>query len=481
MSTDDTSNVALELHDITKRFGSVVALENVSLQIKRGRIKALLGENGAGKTTLMRVAFGMIQPDAGWISVNGARTKLPSPSRAIAAGIGMVHQQFSLIPAMTVVENVALGGTGRFSREEIASTLSDISSRTGLVLDPFAKVAHLSNADRQKLEIIRALAHKASVLILDEPTAVLTPGDVTELFKQLKSFAHHGGAVVLITHKLSDAREHADDVTVLRRGRLVLNEEMSATTDESLAAAMLGSSRDFSTPQRKSIPSVSTTVVSVRSVVLADNPRRSPVSLEIGRGEIVGIAALDGAATSLLRAIANRVKPLSGTIELPERIGFVPENRKDEALIADFSLAENLALADASSRSGVMDWNAIADETTEVIRAFDVRTPGNEVSPAKLSGGNQQRFVLGRELRGRPALLVLENPTQGLDLNAAHFVHEQLGEARDNGAAVVFYSSDLDELADLSDRVLVVSRAGVISVPPDRDNIGRALLGTDGS
>jgi len=258
---------------------------------------------------------------------------------------------------------------------------------------------------------------------------VLAPGDVTELFKQLKSFAHHGGAVVLITHKLSDAREHADDVTVLRRGRLVLNEEMSATTDESLAAAMLGSSRDFSTPQRKSIPSVSTTVVSVRSVVLADNPRRSPVSLEIGRGEIVGIAALDGAATSLLRAIANRVKPLSGTIELPERIGFVPENRKDEALIADFSLAENLALADASSRSGVMDWNAIADETTEVIRAFDVRTPGNEVSAAKLSGGNQQRFVLGRELRGRPALLVLENPTQGLDLNAAHFVHEQLGEA----------------------------------------------------
>jgi len=480
LTPDDTPRIAIELHDITKRFGSVVAVENVSLQIRAGRIKALLGENGAGKTTLMRIAFGMIQPDAGWISVNGERMKLPSPSRAIAAGIGMVHQQFSLIPAMTVVENIALGGTGRFSAGEVANTLTDISRRTGLELDPFATVADLSNADRQKLEIIRALAHKASVLILDEPTAVLTPGDVAELFRQLKSFAQAGGAVVLITHKLADAREHADDVTVLRRGRLVLNDEMSATTDESLAAAMLGASRDLSVAQHRSAPAAAGSVVSMQSVILGDGPRRRPVSLEIDRGKIVGVAALDGAATTLLRTIANRVKPLSGTITLPERIGFVPENRKDEALIADFSLAENLALGDASALRGVMDWKALADETAEVIHAFDVRTTGVDVSPAKLSGGNQQRFVLGRELRGNPPLLVLENPTQGLDLNAAHFVHERLREARDNGAAVVFYSSDLDELADLSDRVLVISRESVISVSADRDSIGRALLGADG-
>jgi simple sugar transport system ATP-binding protein len=204
------------------------------------------------------------------------------------------------------------------------------------------------------------------------------------------------------------------------------------------------------------------------------------VSLEIEQGEIVGVAALDGAATTLLQTIANRLKPLAGTVTLPERIGFVPENRKDEALIADFSLTENLALGDASSLHGVMDWKALADETAEVIHAFDVRTTSVDVSPAKLSGGNQQRFVLGRELRGNPPLLVLENPTQGLDLNAAHFVHERLRKARDNGAAVVFYSSDLDELADLSDRVIVVSRESVISVPADRDSIGRALLGAYG-
>lgn len=481
MSPDDTSNVALELHEITKRFTGVVALENVSLQVRRGRITALLGENGAGKTTLMRIAFGMIQPDAGWISVSGTRTQLPSPSRAIAAGIGMVHQQFSLIPAMTVVENIALGGTGRFSADEVARTLSDISSHTGLELDPFAKVADLSNADRQKLEIMRALTHKASVLILDEPTAALTPGDVTELFRQLKTFARNGGAVVLITHKLADAREHADDVTVLRRGRLVLSDEMSTTTEASLAEAMLGSSPDLSAPQRQATPATTTSVVSMSGVVLGDNPRRQALNLEISRGEIVGIAALDGTATLLLRVIANRAKPLSGEIELPERIGFVPENRKDEALIPDFSLVENLALGDLSSRRGVMDWSAIADDTGEVIRSFDVRTPGVQASPSKLSGGNQQRFVLGRELRGNPPLLVLENPTQGLDLNATHFVHERLREARDNGAAVVFYSSDLDELADLSDRVLVVSRDVLTSVSPDRDSIGRALLGTDGS
>jgi simple sugar transport system ATP-binding protein len=481
LTSGSATDNALELHDITKRFGSVVALDNVSLSVRRGRITALLGENGAGKTTLMRIAFGMIQPDAGSITISGVRTKLASPSDAIAAGIGMVHQQFSLIPAMTVAENVALGGHGKYSAAQIGSILSDIAGRTGLKLDPRLLVRDLGSADRQKLEIIRTLAHNAKLMILDEPTAVLTSKDVDELFKQLKTFASEGGAVVLITHKLTDAHEHADDVTVLRRGQVVLNARMTETTTDSLAEAMLGESLSAESMKTRQASASSSVVASMKAAVLRDNPRRSPIDLEVKTSEILGVAALDGTARSLLRTLANRESLLSGSVQLPLRIGFVPENRKDEALITDFSLSENLALANAGSRQGVMDWKAIRENADRIISEFDVRTTGAEVSASQLSGGNQQRFVLGRELRDNPPLLVMENPTQGLDVNAAGFVHQRLRQARDDGSAVVFYSSDLEELADLADRVLVVTQSGVATVPPDRDTIGNALLGTDGS
>ena len=482
MSADTARDTVLELHGITKQFGSVVALDKVSLSVRRGRITALLGENGAGKTTLMRIAFGMIQPDAGWISIDGNRRRLVSPSDAIAAGIGMVHQQFSLVPVMTVAENVALGGKGKLSIAQIVATLNRIAHETGLELDPLARVEELGSADRQKLEIIRTLAHDAKIMILDEPTAVLTPKDVSDLFRQLKTFAASGGAVVLITHKLADARAHADDVTVLRRGHVVLSTRMSETTEDSLAIAMLGGSsetrKSTGSSQQGETPQ---SVASLAAVVLPDTIARPPLDLEIKGGEILGIAALDGAARPLLRVLAGRTSPLSGRASLPSRIGFVPENRKDEALIAEFSLTENIVLADAGSRRGLLSWNSFRQDAWDVIEEFDVRTPDIEALPSQLSGGNQQRFVLGRELHNDPPLVVLENPTQGLDLNATEFIHERLREARNDGAAVVFYSSDLEELADLADRVLVVSRSSVISVSPDRDHIGRALLGTNGS
>ncbi len=482
MSEDAARDTVLELHEITKQFGSVVALDKVSLNVRRGRITALLGENGAGKTTLMRIAFGMIQPDSGWISVHSTRQRLASPSDAIAAGIGMVHQQFSLVPVMTVSENVALGGRGKLSTAKVVGTLKRIALDTGLELDPSAKVEDLGSADRQKLEIIRTLAHDAKIMILDEPTAVLTPKDVTDLFKQLRTFAASGGAVVLITHKLADARAHADDVTVLRRGKVVLSAHMSETTEDSLAEAMLGGlSRAAASTKERQTDGTGDSVASLSQVVLPDTIARPPVNLEIKAGEILGIAALDGAARPLMRVLAGRLAGMSGHVTLPSRIGFVPENRKDEALIQDFSLPENLVLADAGSHRGLLSWNSFREETREVIDGFDVRTPDIEASPSQLSGGNQQRFVLGRELRNSPPLIVLENPTQGLDLNATEFIHERLRKARNDGSAVVFYSSDLDELADLSDRVLIVSRSGVTSVAPDREDIGRALLGTSGS
>ena len=468
---------ALELKEITKRFGDFVALQDVSLRVPRGRITALLGENGAGKTTLMRSAFGAIQPDKGSIEINGRSTQLRSPSDAIAAGIGMVHQQFSLIPAMTVAENVALGGKGRYSFDQIAARLSDVAARTGLSIDPRARVAELGSAERQRLEIIRTFAHDASVLILDEPTAVLTARDTEELFKQLKGFAASGGAVVLITHKLADALEHADDVTVLRRGQVVLTAVMDDVTKPGLAAAMIGKVAE-SSAREDAVSKVKAEAVA--NLTDAMIPGRRPiehVSIAICGGEIVGVAALNNAAGPLLRVLSGRQPITSGTLRIPDEVAFIPENRNEEALIGDFDLSENLALGGASRRKGVIDWNAISHRAAEVISLFDVRTSGVSASPRELSGGNQQRFVLGRELSNNPALLILENPTQGLDVRAAGFVHDRIRKARDEGSAVVFYSSDLDELAEIADRVLVVSPQGMTSVAADKQSIGNALLG----
>ena len=474
-------NAPLALHDITKKFGSITALEDVSLSVNSGKITALLGENGAGKTTLMRIAFGMIPPDSGSITVDGRRARFNSPADAIAAGIGMVHQQFSLIPAMTVAENVALGGRGRFSLEQTSNRLAEIARSTGLELDPRVRVAALSSAERQKLEIIRTLAHRAKVMILDEPTAVLTSKDTAELFNQLKTFTASGGAVVLITHKLRDALEHADEVTVLRRGHVVLSSSMSIATETSLVTAMLGSTPAASLSNKPTPVTTTSILASLEHVLVPEKRSAEPieVSLEIMAGEVLGLAALDGAAAPLLRILARRIIASSGTVALPDKIGFVPENRREEALISDFSLVENVALAGAGLRTGRLDWREIQTDTQSVISAFDVRVPDIDTSPDKLSGGNQQRFVLGRELREAPSLLVLENPTQGLDVNAAAFVHEQMRQARSDGASIVFYSSDLDELAELSDRVLVISGRRVVHVAADRDVIGRALLSSE--
>ena len=462
------SETPLALNDITRRFANTVALDSVSLAIHKGKITALLGENGAGKTTLMRIAFGMLQPDSGSISVDDRTVRFSSPADAIAAGIGMVHQQFSLIPAMTVAENVALTGRGRYSLVATKQRLSEIAGKTGLRLNPDAYVADLGSADRQKLEILRTLAHRARVLILDEPTAVLTARDTVELFAQLKAFAHDGGAVVLITHKLADAIEHADEVTVLRRGRSVLTAPMGTVDEPMLIEAMLGAA-----PPRPTLTAATNDLS--RVVASLDHAN---ISLEVRSGEIVGVAALDNAATPILRMLSRRRKVSGSAAVLPAKVGFVPENRRDEALIEDFNLTENVALAGAGNRSGTIDWTGVNDQAEEIISRFNVVASGPSASPNSLSGGNQQRFVLGRELIDDPDLIVLENPTQGLDVNAAAFVHSQLRQARDRGAGVIFYSSDLDELIAVSDRVIVVTADGVQSVSPDKNEIGQALLGT---
>ncbi|HEX2723327.1 MAG TPA: ATP-binding cassette domain-containing protein [Gemmatimonadaceae bacterium] len=469
-SAADPSQAALEVRAITKHFGKTVALDGVTLSVRRGSIHALLGENGAGKTTLMRIAFGMISPDAGVIFRNGKAVEFRSPADAIQARIGMVHQQFSLIPAMTVVENVALGGCGIYRPGAIAEQIRQISRATGLALNPYASVADLTGAERQKLEIIRTLAHDAEILILDEPTAVLTDHDTRELFAQLRRFADTGGSVVLITHKLDDALEHANDVSVLHRGRLVFNGPVTGLTRDALMTAMVGSTptafrskggQPLDADQTR--PNVSMTV------------RLFETDIEIRGGEILGVAALEGAAATFLRSLAGRVIT-TPAVNPPRNVGFVPENRLDEALIPAMTLVENVALKNAGERRGLIDWSDMESLTEEIIRDFDVRADGPHANAENLSGGNQQRFVLGRELSGSPPMLILENPTQGLDINAAATVHEGIRAARGAGTAVVFYSSDLDELALVADRVIVIGRQSIMTSAPDRDQIGRFLL-----
>ena len=471
----------LELRSISKRFGAVVALDDMSLSVKRGSIHALLGENGAGKTTLMRIAFGMIRPDVGSIAIENRAVRLSSPADAIAAGVGMVHQQFSLVPAMSVAENVALGGKGRFRPESIAGKIDEIGKSTGLALDPSVRVADLGTAERQKLEIVRTLAHDARILILDEPTAVLTPRDIGELFAQLRSFASSGGTVVLITHKLRDALRNADHVTVLRRGHVVLDAPISELTEESLTSAMLGAAPSTDGTEKPAAAAHGHTVAALVDVII-DNKRKlatPPFNLEVLSGQILGIAALEGAAGSILRVLAGRIVPFRGSVTLPASIGFVPENRQDEAIIPGFTLIENFALRSSGSRKGLVSWSDMRQKTTEVIRDFDVRASGPESSVRNLSGGNQQRFVLGRELEDDPPLLILENPTHGLDVNATIAIHSRLRQAAARGTSVVFYSSDLDELAEISDRVLVVGSSGHSFAEPDREAIGRLLLEAD--
>lgn len=475
------TSYGLALHEVSKRFERVVALDGASLAVRPGSIHALLGENGAGKTTLMRIAFGMIRPDSGTIRINDKLVTFASPADAIAAGIGMVHQQFSLIPEMTIAENVALGGTGRYDNRQTARHVEGLAAKMGMTINPFSKVRDLTASERQKVEIIRTFAHNATTLILDEPTAVLTPRDIGDLFGQLRAFAANGGCVVLITHKLHDALEHADEVTVLRRGRAVLNASTSEVTESALANAMLGQMQVGTPTVHRPMVLPQTPVLELRNVSIRDGhgiEQLNHVSFEIKRGEIVGVAALEGAARSMLRVMAGRIEPTTGEIDRPASIGFVPEDRSQDAVIPEFSLTENFALRNSSRRSGRIDWSVVRQQTETVIAEFNVRTPGTEARINSLSGGNQQKFVLGRELADLPDLLILENPTQGLDVHAAAAIHDKIRSASRHGTAIVYYSSDLDELAALSDRVIVVADGSITETGHDLSLIGEVLLST---
>jgi simple sugar transport system ATP-binding protein len=473
------TRAALELTAITKRFGAATALDGVSMRVAPGTVHALLGENGAGKTTLMRIAFGLIHADAGTVAVSGEQVDFSWPADAIAAGIGMVHQHFTNVPAMTVAENVALGHTGRYSTSAAAQRVVEIGRRTGLALDPSARAADLAVSAQQRLEIVKALGRNARLLILDEPTAVLAPDESSELRRWLREFANEGNAVVLITHKLDEALAVADDVTVLRRGTVALAAPARGLDADSLTVAMLG---DLPTPDvAADVDAPGATVARIEDVEARD-PRGVPTlqhaSLEVRAGEIVGVAAVEGAGQhELLRLFASRERPRSGKVTTPENVAFIPADRHREALILDFDPAENLALRGAGERSGMLRWKELASRASTLIDRFDVRGARSGKPMQTLSGGNQQKFVLARELSDRPTLVVADNPTRGLDIRATRDVHARLRLAASQGAGVIVYSSDLDEVLALATRVVVVHAGRVHDVPRDRAVVGRAMLG----
>jgi simple sugar transport system ATP-binding protein len=477
---------ALELHGISKEFGAVRALDDVAFFARSGSVHALLGENGAGKTTLMRIAYGLLRPDRGVVRYFGKAVDDPSVRAAMRAGVGMVHQHLSLVPTLTGAENMALGRRGVFRPDDARRELGQLAAKAGLPVDPDALVRDSSIMEQQRLEILKALARDARVLILDEPTSGLAPAETDELLRWVRNFASRGGTVVLVTHRLREALAVADDVTVLRRGRVAHTVRGMSDADggppptvDELARAIFPDAPPTAAPFAP--PASGEIVLGLDDVTVVDARgavRVRSANLSARRGEIVGVAAVEGSGhQELLQVIAGLQRPVSGTATLPRHIAIVPADRLRDALIPGFTLVENVALRGARDRRGVMPWETLASETNALIDRYGIVAPSPAIRAHALSGGNQQRLVLARELSGEPDLVVADNPTRGLDLRASAFVHEQLRDVAGRGSAVVVHTSDLDELLSLATRVLVVFHGAVREVPAERDAVGRAMLG----
>ena len=469
----------LRLQGIVKDFGPTRALDHASLTVRPGSIHALLGENGAGKTTLMRLTFGLIQPDGGDILLDRQSVRFRSPADAIRAGIGMVHQHFTNVPAMTAAENIALGGHGLYSPAAARKRVRELAKDVQLEVDPSALAGSLSIAAQQKLEILKALDRNAAVLILDEPTAVLAPSEARDLLHLLRQFALRGGSVVLITHKLSEALETADEVTVLRYGRTVYQAPTNTTSADQLAAAMLGESpSEFESAVGRPSGEI---VLRMTDVTIVDSrgvTRLADANLEVRAHEIVGVAGLENSGHEVfLRAVAGRIETTRGTIWRSGSAALIPEDRQRDALVMGFSLTENLALKGAGRRRGRMVWGRLRYRASELAAEYDIRTSSVDAQAEELSGGNQQKLVLARELSDRPSIIVAENPTRGLDIRAAAAVRERLRDAADRGAAVLIHSGDLDEVLGLATRVVAVHDGHLSEVPNERETVGRAMLG----
>jgi simple sugar transport system ATP-binding protein len=470
---------ALELAGIEKRFGSVPALRQASLRVRTGTVHALLGENGAGKTTLMRVAFGLVRQDGGTVRAADAELPAGSPRAAIAAGLWMVQQHFALVPAMTVFENVALGSTPAAAR----AALSQLNEGGGLHVDADALVRDLPVAEQQRVELVRAMTRGARVLILDEPTASLAPSDAESLLAWIRLFREGGGSVVLVTHRVREALSIADDVTVMRQGQVTWTGPGSTASIGDIIDAMLGASIDATLDASGQGGLREARIAQAQLVTIADERgivRLRSATFHVAAGEIVGVAGVEGSGfRELLLAAAGRLEPFSGSIDVPDDVAYVPEDRHRDALLLEASVVDNVALKGAGVRRGWLDRAALTSLAATVVRTNDVRVPDLRAPVSTLSGGNQQRLVVGRELAADPSLVVAVNPTRGLDPASAARVRARLGSARINGGAVLLYSAELDELVEIADRIYVTYAGSVREVRRDREAVGRAMLGVD--
>lgn len=496
----------LELRGVTKRFGSLIANDNINLVVQPGEIRSLLGENGAGKSTLMNVLYGLYQADAGEILLDGKVQNFKGPGDAMNAGIGMVHQHFMLIPVFTVAENVVLGNEpvnaiGAMDLDTARARVKEISDRFGFNVDPDALVQDLPVGVQQRVEIIKALTRNAKVLVLDEPTAVLTPQETDELMDIMRDLAKSGTSIIFITHKLREVQSVADKITVIRQGKVV-GEASPKDSASKLASLMVGREVDLKVDKVKQ--KVGKVVLSVKSIsVLDDRDQRAvdSVSFDVHEGEILAIAGVQGNGQTELAEALLGLRPTlrgSGSITLNGKslahlsvrrhleagVGYIPEDRKKDGLVNQFSIAENFMLNGSFGKpfaKGVNIDFAERDRISEtLIKDFDVRTPSAATAVAKLSGGNQQKVVVARELSRDVNLLVAAQPTRGVDVGSIEFIHERIVAERDSGRAIILVSTELDEVLALADRIAVMYRGrivGVVDANTSRETLGKMMAG----
>lgn len=499
------NNIVLEAKEITKKFPGVLANDRVNFDLHKGEIHALLGENGAGKTTLMNILYGLYHPDAGEILINGKAAVIHSPKDSIAFGIGMVHQHFMLIPVFTVAENVMLGDetvkNGALDRKTVEAKVKDLSHKYGLDVDPHALVGQLPVGIQQRVEIVKTLYRDAQILILDEPTAVLTPQEVEDLFRIMRELTKRGVSIIFITHKLKEVLAVADRITVMRAGRVVGTAKPKETNEAKLASMMVG--REVILTVKKDAAKPKDVVLDVRDLHVEDDRGLETVrgvSFEVHGGEILGIAGVQGNGQTQLTEALTGLRPVKSgkfilagkdVTGLPPRpiteagLGHIPEDRQRHGLVLSYTVADNMVLCSyylaPFARGTMINQDAVDLNARTLIRDYDVRTPSPYVPASKLSGGNQQKVIVARELSRPVKLLIASQPTRGLDVGSIEYIHKEIIAMRDRGIGVLLISAELDEIMALSDRIAVIYQGQIMDIidakKADKEHLGLLMAG----